>query len=118
HAQLLADLCGLEMSPWIRELVESREYKVGIRFLPGDLSPFSEVTRLGPNTALRYRNGAFSVGRFYPSKPIVEAGSEDEQKALVIRIAELLKASLEITSEKWSVPAVSLTGGTDSQTTL
>lgn len=118
HAQLLGDLCGLEMNPWIRELVGSREYKVGIRFLPGDLSPFSEVKRLGPNTALRYRNGAFSVERFYPSKPIVEAGSEEEQNALVIRVAEVLKASLEITSEKWSMPAVSLTGGIDSQTTL
>lgn len=118
HAQLLADVCNLEMTPWIRELVESWEFKIGIRFLPGDLSPFSEVRRFGPNTTLRCRSTGFSVDRFYPSRPLVEGGTEEEQAARIARIAELLKASLEITSEKWARPAVSLTGGTDSQTTL
>lgn len=118
HAQLLSDLCGLEMTPWIRELVESREYKVGIRFLPGDLSPFAEIKRLGPNTALAYGDAGFDVQRFYPSGPMAGAGTEEDQAAQIIRIAEILKASLEITSRKWGSPAISLTGGTDSQTTL
>lgn len=118
HAQLLSDLCGLEMTPWICDLVESREYRVGIRFLPGDVSPFSEVKRLGPNTAMKFRDETFSVERFYPLAPLVKADSEDEEAARIVKIAELLRTSLEIISEKWSSPAVSLTGGTDSQTTL
>ena len=118
HAQLLSDLCGLEMTPWIRELVESREYKVGIRFLPGDLSPFAEIKRLGPNTALAYGDAGFDVQRFYPSGPMAGAGTEEDQAARIMRIAEILRASLEITSRKWESPAISLTGGTDSQTTL
>lgn len=118
HAQLLSDLCGLEMTPWIRELVDSREYKVGIRFLPGDVSPFTEVKRLGPNTALTYREGRFGVHRFYSPSTTAEGGTEEEQAARIARIAEILKASLDITSRKWGSPAISLTGGTDSQTTL
>lgn len=118
HAQLLADLLGLEMAPWIRKLVNAREYKVGIRFLPGNVSPFPGVRRLGPNTVLAWREAGFSVQRFYPLNRFACAVNDEEQSELVKRIAEILRASLEITAAKWKSPAVSLTGGTDSQATL
>src|SRR5690554_1075453 len=111
HAQLLSDVCDLETTPWISDLVESREYKVGIRFLPGDVSPFSEVKRLGPNTSLKYCEPTFKVERFYPSASLPYGNNEDDQAARVTKIAELLRASLEIISEKWNSPAISLTGG-------
>lgn len=117
HAQLIADLCGLEMDSRVRELVESSVYAIGIRFLPGNISAFSGVKRLGPNTILDY-SGGFSVRRFYPGPGAIVIQSEEELPEVAASIAGVLDSSLSLISRKWANPAVSMTGGTDSQTTL
>lgn len=117
HAQLAADLWDLKPVRWIRELVASREYRIGIRFLPGDMSAYEGVKRLGPNLMLRYR-ADFSLERFFVGlrREADESGADDASRVAVIAAA--LQRSLEMSSRKWETPAISLTGGTDSQTTL
>lgn len=117
HAQLAADLWELKPVQWIRDLVSSREYRIGIRFLPGEMSAYEGVKRHGPNLVLRYREG-FSVDRFFDGLvgEVMEHAADDASRAAAI--AEMLQRSLEMSSRKWEAPAISLTGGTDSQTTL
>jgi hypothetical protein len=117
HAQLIADLCGLVMDPCVSALVNSSAYAIGIRFLPGNISPFSGVKRLGPNTVLDYREG-FSVRRFYPHPAAITIRPERELPGVVESIATVLDTSLSLIARKWRNPAISMTGGTDSQTTL
>jgi len=117
HAQLIADLCGLAMDSRVRDLVESSAYTIGIRFLPGNISAFTAVKRLGPNTILDY-DDSFSVRRFYPGPGAIAIRSGQDLAEAAASIARILDSSLSLISKKWANPAVSMTGGTDSQTTL
>lgn len=118
HPQLVGDLRGLRQDPFVVRLLASRPYHIGNRHLPGNSSPFSELKRLGGNTFLDLSSGQFRVRRFFPGKPRVEAGSQPEIDQVVSECAQVLHRNLELVSQKWQRPAISLTGGTDSKTTL
>ena len=67
HPQLVADIYGLKMDPFIEKLVANRFYNIGNRYLPGDLSPFAELKRIGANVYINCNEKKdFSVHRFYP----------------------------------------------------
>ena len=117
HPQLIADLCGLSMDPNVEKLVRSKCYNIGNRHLPGNLSPFKEVKRLGANTFVRYDKD-FSIVRFYPTAPHPEFKTEEEIQKGIQKVAELLHNGIECCTKKWRRCAISLTGGTDSKTTL
>ena len=117
HPQLIADLCDLKMDPMIEKLVTSRCYNIGNRHLPGNMTPYQELKRLGANTYLNYE-GAFSIRRFFPVRPHPEYKTEEEIDQGVRRVAELLHNGIECCTKKWKRCAISLTGGTDSKTTL
>lgn len=117
QSQLIADLCDLKMDDKVRKLVESKCYNIGNRHLPGNLSPYKKVRRLGANTYLLF-DGRFSVRRFFPSRPHNEATSEEEIQNTINRIGDLLHNGIECCTKKWNRCAISLSGGTDSKTTL
>ena len=117
HAQLIGDVCKLSMDPFVKRLIASPAYRIGIRFLPGDLSPFTSVRRLGPNTSLTF-DGTFRLSRFYPRGPLQMLSSESEKRTMAAEIGETLRRSMELVAQKWDNPGISLTGGTDSRTTL
>jgi hypothetical protein len=54
--QLVADVFGLTKDPDVEELLRSKGYYRGSGFLPGNLSPYRELKRLGANTLVRYRD--------------------------------------------------------------
>ena len=60
HPQMVADLCDLTMDPMVERLVSSRCYNIGNRHLPGNLTPYQELKRLGANTYLNY-DGEFAI---------------------------------------------------------
>lgn len=91
-------------------------YPLGGGYLPGDLSPYKNLKRLGPNTLIRYSN-KFDMERFYPTKPHPELSNDKYEKTLN-RIAELMNKNIELCTKKWNTPAISITGGMDSKTTL
>ena len=117
HPQLVADLCDLTMNPMVKKLVESKCYNIGNRHLPGNTTPYKELKRLGPNTYLDYQK-AFTVKRFYPMCAHPEFRTEDAQEAATKRIADLIHNGIVCCARKWENCSISLSGGTDSKTTL
>ena len=116
HSQLIAELCGLREDPYVTRLKASRLFHLYGWYLPGDRSSYREIRRIIPNTELRY-DGSFHIERFYPRKPY-EIREGDAYRDTVQRAEEILHNSMKLIAEKWEKPAISLTGGTDSKTTL
>jgi len=117
--ELLADLCDLREDPYVHRLTGYRWYPRMLgAYLPGDLTAFEDVKRLCPNTYVQYADGGASVHRFYPSGPIAPADTPAAYGAVLDQAAEVLKATMELIPKKWARPALSLTGGRDSNTTF
>lgn len=117
HPQLVADLYDLKMDSMIEKLIKSKCYNIGNRHLPGNLSPYKELKRLGANTYLEYIN-KFVVKRFYPTSSHPEFLEEQEKEENIKKIAQLIHNGVECCTKKWEKCAISLSGGTDSKTTL
>ncbi len=116
HPQLVGDICNLEVDPFVKKLTAKWFFSIGGRYLPGNLSPYRELKRLGPNTYMRYSSD-FTVKRFFPIKEYIEL-EEDQFDNVISRIAELINNNIKLCSIKWNTPAISLSGGMDSKTTL
>ena len=118
HPQIIGDLYDLEMQPIARELVEYKWYgRIMGSYLPGDLSPFKEVTRVVPNIEYTFSGEKVEVKRFYPLHD-VEDLTDSEYKEAVEQAAGILKNGADLVMKKWKRPAISLTGGIDSNTTF
>lgn len=120
HAQLIGDICGLEQSAYVKQLTRYRFWQMYGLFLPGDLSPFDGISRLVPNHVLFVTAPDFSCQllRFYPTQYISMAETAQEYDALISQIGSLLHKNMELIAHKWSRPAISMTGGMDSKTTV
>ena len=117
HYQLIADICPLTKSKYIKRLEKYKHfYKYGL-FFPGDLTPFVELTRAVQNHFISY-DGTFSIKRFYPIEKLQPCNNEEEYESTVKECVRVLKKTLELASKKWEDIAISLTGGMDSKTTL
>lgn len=112
HSNLIGDLLGLEIDPYIKRLSSYKFYKLMGDCLPGDLTQFSDIKRVVPNHYVRF-NGSMKVVRFHT--PEVKNISYNN---VVDRVSTILHNSMKMISEKWDKPAISLTGGCDSKTTL
>ena len=97
----------------VLHLAEYRFFKLLGNALPGDLSQFKEIKRLIPNHYVTINQTNIKVQRFYT--PIKLHLSE---KQIVDEVSTLLHSNMELISRKWEKPAISLTGGCDSKTTL
>ena len=117
HTQLIGDLCSLHFDNYIEELINYKHFGLYGMYLPGDLSPFKNIKRIVPNTCIKYSNNSFSIERFYPNKKI-DYVSPNEYDNVIKEISKLMSNNMELISQKWDKPAISLTGGTDSKTTL
>lgn len=118
HPQLLADLFDLKMNPMVEKLVQSKCYNIGNRHLPGNISPYKEIKRLGANTYVHYKDGEFLIKRFYPVAPHPEFVDAKDKEHNIKRIGELIHNGIECCTKKWNNCTISLSGGTDSKTTL
>lgn len=116
HPQLLGDILKLKTDPLINKLINNRFFSIGGSYLPGNLSPYKEFRRLGPNTFVSYDN-TFKLNRFFPNKSHLEIGTEDYEKTIK-EISNLIRNNIHLSTLKWNKPAISLTGGVDSKTTL
>lgn len=119
HPQLIADLYDLKMDPFISELVSNRYYNIGNRYLPGNLSPFKELRRIGANVYLEETaDGEIHIQRFFPVMPHPELVSEKEYDESIEKAFNILHNGIELATKKWDNAYISLSGGTDSKTTL
>ena len=120
HTQLIGDVFNLKASDYINRLIHYRFYHLLGKSLPGDLTPYEGIKRLIPNHTATIRRSTTDHMRFYPSRADVSRLAQDkrnyEQK--VEACSSILANSLHLITRKWSAPAISLTGGCDSKTTL
>lgn len=113
HTNLLGDLLSLKIDSYINDLINYRFFHLFGNSLPGDLTQFKELKRLVPNHFVLYNNGKFRIERFYYPVKLRKTNAE-----IVDAVLELLKSNMELIPQKWNRPALSLTGGCDSKTTL
>lgn len=113
HANCIGDLLGLTWDPYIQRLASYRFFHLFGNSLPGDLTQFTQVKRLVPNHYICLEKGQFVSHRFYwPAKKQVTNEEIAEQ------VSRLLNNSMNLIARKWEKPAISMTGGCDSKTTL
>ncbi len=113
HCNLIGDLCGMDMDPYIKKLKRYKYFHLFGNSLPGDLSPFKEIKRLIPNHYVRKKEEELTAERFFVINTIKIANEE-----IVKEAAKILHDSISLIEKKWDRPAISLTGGCDSKTTL
>lgn len=115
HSQLIGDICNLQFDDFVSELINYKYYHLFGRMLPGDLSPYKSIKRLVPNFQIIYKNCNFEKRRLYPmDKAIIDIN----YSSIVKECGDILLSSLDLIPKKWKKPAISLTGGCDSKTTL
>lgn len=116
YSQMIADLCNLSEDEYVTKLKKSRLFHLYGWFLPGDMSPYKEVRRIVANTEIKF-DGDFSCHRFYPRKKYSIINDSDYE-IRIGQIGEIMHNNMLLIDDKWKNPAISLTGGMDSQTTL
>lgn len=115
HAQMMAELTGLREDKYVTSLKKSRTFHLYGLYLPYNLSPYKEIKRIIPNVEVIINGLRIDLNRFYPRK---QYAIEEDYDSLVKEVARLLHNNMVLISQKWEHPAISLTGGTDSKTTL
>ena len=120
HSKLVADFCGLEQTEYIKKLVSNRFWHYWGRWLPGDLSPYAELSRLQPNCKAVYNGKTIEVLRYYPFCKIEETTTEEEYKKTIDELGRIMSNNMELIAKKWpgKKVSISVTGGRDSMTTL
>ena len=119
HPQLIGDICHLRMDTFVKELVAYKWYgRVMGPYLPGDLTPFKEVKRIVPSISYKVHEGSIEHRRFWPIKEVEMAENDDDYNKVIQEAADILKNNMQLVSEKWKHPWISLTGGIDSNTTF
>ena len=113
HTNLMNDILGLEWDNYISKLVRYRFFNLLGNYLPGNLTQYKEVRRLVPNHVLTYNGNYFEAHRFYTPKKINLPFEQIRDSVSV-----MLHNNLQLITKKWDQPAISLTGGCDSRTTL
>ena len=116
YSQMIADIYELKEDPYVTKLKKSKLFHWYGWYLPGDLTPYAEVKRIIPNTEVCLKDKV-TINRFYPRKPYAIANGE-AYDAQVKQICGIMHNNLKLIADKWNNPAISLTGGTDSKTTL
>lgn len=117
HPQLIADMLDLKMDPMVEKLVQSKCYNIGNRHLPGNITPYKQLKRIGANTYVEFDN-QFRIKRFYPICAHPEFNTDKEKEYAIKRIGDLIHNGIDCCSKKWNRCTISLSGGTDSKTTL
>lgn len=119
HAQLVGDLCSLEMDAFVKELIGYKWYgRILGPYLPADLTPFAQVKRVVPNQAYTYCHGRVTHKRFYPNRELIECNDPAAYRQVIEQSADILQRNMQLITEKWERPQISLTGGIDSNTTF
>ena len=119
HMRLAGDVFGLKITDFANRLTHYKwyHYMMG-SYLPGDITCFKELTRIIPNTYVKYDGLDFTVDRFYPRRSISMCSTDEEYRRVIEDSAKIMQNTMKLITEKWERPAISLTGGIDSNTTF
>lgn len=113
HTNMIGDQLSLKWDEYVTRLANYRFFGLLGNALPGDLTQFSNVKRLVPNHYMEITEQAAVAHRFYWPKNLHLSVEEVRDQT-----ARLLHNNLDLITKKWGRPAISMTGGCDSKTTL
>lgn len=114
HTNLLGDFLDLKWDQYVKKLCEYKFFKLMGGYLPGDITQFAEIKHLIPNNFGKFDNcNDIKITRFYVPKFLKLDDAE-----VIERAATIIHNSMKLISVKWDKPAISVTGGCDSKTTL
>lgn len=119
HMRLIGDLCLLETDDYVKRLVNYKwyHYMMG-NYMPGDITCFRELKRIVCNTYVSFDGSGYSVERFYPKKAIKMCETDAEYNEVIKEASRIMMNNMKLIPMKWKRPAISLTGGIDSNTTF
>lgn len=117
HMTIIETVCNISTSDYVDRLTKYKFYPLFGRQLPGDITPYCGFYRMIPNHMVTMAENV-RVLRFFPTAEYKEYSSADEISSAETQIAELLNKNLCLISQKWKKPAISMTGGCDSKTSL
>lgn len=112
HVNLIGDVLNLKEDTAVTKLKNCRTFRLFGNQLPGNITPYSEVKRLNPNHYAVMDKEIKQVRFYWPhsiDKSVLGITSE---------LIDILQKTMSQIAEKWQRPAISLTGGCDSKTTL
>lgn len=118
HSYLLKDITGVMNDPFIDELISYKYYRLFGNMLPGDRTAYCDFKRVEPNYEYKYSDKGFIKKRFYPLKKLYTVNNEYDYNRVIEDCYEIMKNSMNLIPKKWDRPAISLSGGCDSKTTL
>lgn len=119
HTQLIGDICDLKEDGYVTRLVKYKWYHYMLgNYLPGNITSFKEIKRAVCNTVIIFCNNQFSIIRIYPTRSIDMCRNDEEYNAVISEGSRIMKNTMALIPHKWSDPAISLTGGIDSNTTF
>lgn len=113
HVNLIGDIKGYQEDPEVTKLKAAKTFHLFGNQLPGIITVFKEVKRLNPNHIGINDVSGIMQRRFYWPKE-QDKGVDEVCKQLV----PVMQKTMELIAKKWKRPAISLTGGCDSKTTL
>lgn len=116
HSALIGDICNLKMTKYVEELINYKYYRLFGLMLPGDITAYDGFYRVIPNISVTYRIDYFDIYRFYEIKTYNH--SEIDYEEIIGELGNILHNNMELIAKKWERPAISMTGGCDSKTTL
>lgn len=116
HSKLLGDICDLQISTYVENLINYKYYSLIGKGLPGDISPYDQFKRLIPNHFVRFSLNGLGVERFFPKN--TENLCNKVYTEIVNEVSQILTNNMSLIYQKWNRCAISLTGGCDSKTTL
>lgn len=119
HMRLIGDLCNLETDDYVKRLVNYKwyHYMMG-NYMPGDITCFKELKRIVCNTYVTFDGSAYQVDRFYPRHAIKMCETDEEYVEVIREASRIMMNNMKLIPMKWKDPAISLTGGIDSNTTF
>lgn len=117
HASLVAGLCNLSQSQYIRKLSEYKYFRAFGLVLPGDLSPYDELKRAQCNFYTSCSYDGCKVQRFWPNVKVCETTDYEQT---IQDLGNIIHNNMLLISKKWPNrrAAISVTGGMDSKTTM
>ncbi len=116
--KLVGEHCSLEQDPYVDELIHYRFYHLFGTVLPGDLSPYPELKRQQCNCYTAIDNTKIEVKRFFPTEKVIVCSEPDSYRNTIEEIAGIIHENMCLIGQKWQRPAISVTGGMDSKTTM
>lgn len=117
HTQLIADISHCTKDEYTKELEKYPYFhKYGLYF-PGDHTQYQEIRRFLQNHFTIICKDSCSFARFYPGKMVILPKLADYTQIIKTAV-DILRNTLKCVTLKYRQPAISLTGGMDSKTTL